>query len=237
MNKISRRKLAVADVDSDIDILGADDEVKEIETAEESPGNMGDYAEQVRALIMRMADLSHYNAINDIDFIVEAIGRKDYAGSPALDVLPSYEGLDRRRRERIREYIHILSCWVEGKDVADAISEFKSDEKLLRSMYLYLGDLDGEKEDLALALIKSLKEKSASPEDIISEISDEEFIGSLYKTILGREPGEDDTRSRLMQLKRGKTRQALIKEILESRESNRRTLTIIAESIGEPGVS
>lgn len=237
MNRMSRRKLAVADVDFDIDILEVNDEVNEMDIAEGRPGNTEENAQQVRALISRMADLNHYNAINDVDFIVEAIGTKDYAGSPALDVLPSHEGLDQRRRERIREYIHILSCWAEGKDLEDAVSEFKSDEKLLRRMYLYLGDLDEEKEDLALALVASLKEKSTSPEDVISEISDEEFISYLYRTILDREPDEDDARSRLMQLKRGRTRQELISDILESRESSRRMLTMIAESIGKPSDS
>ena len=231
MSRMYRRKDAATDVD--VGIAVSDNGVEQMETSEERPGNAEENVQQIRALISRMADLYHYNAINDIDFIIDAIGKKNYMGSPALDVLPSHDGLGRKRRERVREYIHSLTCWAEGKDVEDAVAEFKSDEKLLRNIYIYLGDPDEEKKNLALTLINILKERSTSPEDAISEISDEEFISYVYKTILGREPDEDDARLRLMQLKRGRTRQELLKDILESRESNRRMLTMIAESINE----
>ncbi|MFC1714068.1 DUF4214 domain-containing protein [Candidatus Poribacteria bacterium] len=226
MSIVNRRRAAVADVDYDVEILESNDEV-----VEENPRNTEENDQQIKALISRMADLEHYNAINDIDFIVEAIGQKYYAGSPALDVLPSHDGIGQERRERIREYIHILNCWAEGKDVEDAAAEFKSDEKLLRNIYIHLGEPDEGKRNLILALSDNLKEKSASPEDAISQISDEEFIRYLYKTILDREPDEDDARLRLTQLKRGRTRQELINDILESRESGRRMLEKIAESI------
>ncbi len=196
---------------------------------------MGDSAQQIGILISRMADLQHYSAFSDIDFIVDAIGRKDYEGSPALDVLPSHEGIDQARREKVKEYTHILTCWTEGKDVEDAVAEFKSDEKLLRQMYVRLGELDEDKKRLAMSLINVLEKQATSPEDAISDISDEDFISYVYKTILDREPDADDLRLRLTQLKRGGTRQELIKDILESRENSRRMLSMIANSIGESG--
>ena len=233
MNRMYRRKTAVADVE----IAGASDEMDVIEEENEEGmvddlgDDIGEKSQQIKVLISRMAALEHYNALDDIDFVVEAIGKRDYDGSPALDVLPSHDGVGQRRREKVKEYIHCLTCWVEGMDVDDAVAEFKSDEKLLRTIYIHLGEPDEEKTSLALLLIKSLKEKSASPEDSISDISDEEFVGYVYKTILGRNPGDDDLRLRLTQLKRGRTRQEMIKDILESKESSRRMLNMIAESI------
>lgn len=228
MNKMYRRKVAVADVE----IADANEEIQEADVDEEKDQNeMGEKTQQIKILISRMADLDHYNAIQDIEFITEAIGKKDYAGSPALDVLPSNDGIERERREKVKEYIHCLICWAESMDVEDAIAEFKADEKLLRNIYIHLGELDDEKRILAFELIKSLREKSSSPEDAISDVSDEDFVGYVYETILGREPGSDDLKMRLMQLKRGRTRQEIIRDVLESKESSRRMLAMIAETI------
>jgi len=90
---------------------------------EEELGEVEEKVQQVRALISRMADLSHYRAFNDIDFIIEAIGKKGYPSSPALDVLPSYDDIDHERREKVKEYIYCLTSWAEGKDVEDAVAE------------------------------------------------------------------------------------------------------------------
>jgi hypothetical protein len=178
-----------------------------------------------------MADLSHYRAFNDIDFIIEAIGKKDYPSSPALDVLPSYDDIDHERREKVKEYIYCLTSWAEAKDVEDAVAEFKASENLLRNVYIHLDELDEEKKWLTLCLTKTLKEKASSPEDVVSEISDEEFIAYVYNTILGRGPDDDDLQLRLAELERGKTREELIRSVLESKESRKRMLTEIAESI------
>jgi len=102
---------------------------------------------------------------------------------------------------------------------------------LLRNVYIHLDELDEEKKWLALCLTKTLKEKASSPEDVVSEISDEEFIAYVYNTILGRNPDDDDLQLRLAELERGKTREELIRSILESKESRKRMLTEIAESI------
>ena len=90
---------------------------------------------------------------------------------------------------------------------------------------------DEEKKQLALFLAENLGGKVSSPEDAILEVSDEEFINYVYNAILGRGPDDDDFNLRLMELKRGKTRQELITEILESRESSRRMVSEIAKSI------
>jgi hypothetical protein len=227
MNKIYRwRNIPVANAESDA-------EIQEINAMEEELGEVEQKAEQVRALISRIADLSHYRAFDDIDFIIEAVGEKDYPGSPALDVLPSHDDIDHERREKVKEYIYCLTSWAEGKDVEDAVAEFKANEKVLRNTYVHLGELDEEKKWLVLCLTKTLKEKASSPEDVVSEVTDEEFIAYLYKTILGRGPDDDDLNLRLAELGRGKTRQELIKSVLESKESRKRMLTEIAETIKE----
>jgi hypothetical protein len=228
MNKMYRRK------NGTVEAVETDAEVQQMDVAvEEEVTGFGEKVQQVKALIPRMADLSHYLAFNDIEFIIEAIGNRDYPGSPALDVLPSYEVINSDRKEKVREYIHCLLCWAEAKDVEDAVAEFKSNEKLLRNTYIQLGELDEDKKSLALMLAKILKDQISSPEDAISEISDEDFIKYVYKTILGREPGEDDLSLRLTQLKRGKPRHEMIKDILESKESSRIMLAKIAESINQ----
>jgi hypothetical protein len=205
-------------------------EVTEMNSVEEST-EIGEKAQQIKALISRICDLSHYRALDDIDFLIEAIGDKDYPGSPALDVLPSHAGVDTGRREKVKEYIYCLNSWTEGKDVEDAVGEFRVNENLLRTVYIHLGDLDDDKRVLSLCLSDSLDELVSSPEDIVSEISDEEFIYHTYRTILGREPDDDDLVLRLAELERGKTRPEVIREVLECKESNRRMVAEIAESI------
>lgn len=240
MNKIYRRKNTLTeDAELDMEIQqteqeGALEEESDVASDIDSGevlGDIGEKVQQIEALIARSSDLLHYRAFDDIDFIVEAIGRKNYSGSPALDVLPSHDGIDRERREKTKDYIQCLNSWAEGKDVEDAVAEFKASEKLLRSTYAQLGVLDEEKKQLALFLAGNLGEKVASPEDAILEVSDEEFIDYVYNAILGRGPGDDDLKLRLMELRRGKTRQELIAEILESRESSRRMVSEIAKSI------
>ncbi len=240
MNKIYRRKNTITeDAELDMEIQQTEqedaleeefDEVSDVGLSEVS-GEMGEKVQQIEALVARNSDLLHYRAFDDIDFIIEAIGKKDYSGSPALDVLPSHDGIDRERREKTKDYIQCLSSWAEGKEVEDAVAEFKASEKLLRSTYAQLGVLDEDKKQLALFLAENLGEKVASPEDAILEVSDEEFINYVYNAILGRGPDDDDFNLRLMELRRGKTRQELITEILESRESSRRMVSEIAKSI------
>jgi hypothetical protein len=227
MNKIYRWR------DIPAEKAESDTEIQQIDAMEEELGEMGERVQQIRALISRIADLSHYRALDDIDFMIEAIGAKDYSGSPALDILPSHEDTDRERRESVREYIYCLTAWAEEKDVEDAVAEFKANEKLLRNTYIHLGEPDEEKKWLALCLARTLKEKVASPEDVISEIPDEEFVVSVYKTILDREPNGDDLNLKLLDLKRGKTRQELIQDVLGSRESRKRMLTEVAKSINQ----
>jgi hypothetical protein len=225
MNKIYRwRNIPTENAESD-------EEIQEINAMEEELGEVEEKVQQVRALISRMADLSHYRAFNDIDLIVEAVGKKDYSGSPALDVLPSYDDIDHERREKVKEYIYCLTSWAEGKEVEDAVAEFKASENLLRNIYIHLGELDEEKKWLASCLTKTLKEKVSSPEDVVSEIADEEFIAYVYNTILSREPDDDDLQLRLAELERGKTREELIRSVLESKESRKRMLSEIADSI------
>ena len=199
--------------------------------AQEELDDLGEKVQQIKALVLRMAELSHYRAFADIDFIIKAVGEKDYDGSPALDVLPSHEDIDRDLREKVKEYIYCLTSWVEEKDLEDAVAEFKADERFLRNTYMQLGELDEEKKSLATFLAENLQEKVASPEDIVSEISNEDFIVYAYKTILGRAPDDDDFKLKMIELNRGKTRQELIKDILKSRESHKRMMTEIADSI------
>jgi len=210
---------------------GTDRDVQQINTMQEELGDIEEKTQQVKTLMSRMADLSHYRAFNDIDFIIEAIGKKGYTGSPALDVLPSYEDIDHERRDKVKEYIYCLTSWAEGKELEDAVSEFKASENLLRNIYIHLGELDEERKWLALCLTKTLKERVSSPEDVVSEVSNEEFIVYVYNTILGREPDDDDLQLRLAELGRGKTREDLIKSILESKESRKRMLAEVAKSI------
>jgi hypothetical protein len=208
----------------------SDEEIQQTNAVEEELGEVEEKAQQVGALISRIADLSHYRAFNDIDFIIEAIGDKDYSGSPALDVLPSYDDIDHERREKVEEYIYCLTCWIEGRDVEDAVAESKANGKLLQDIYTYLGEPHEEKKWLALCLTKTLKGKVSSPEDVVSEIPDEEFIVCLYNTILGREPDDDDLQLKLMELRSGKTRQGLIEDVLQSKESRKRVLAEVAKS-------
>ena len=217
--------------DIPVERIESDKEIQQIDAIEEELGEIRRQIQQIRILISRLADLSHYLIFEDIDFVIKAIGGKDYPGSPALDVLPSYEDIGRERRESVKEYVYCLTAWAEGKDVEDAVAEFRADEKLLRNIYTNLGKLDEERKWLALCLAKTLKEKAASPEDIVSEISDEEFVIYVYKTVLGREPDEDDLNLKLTELRRGRARQQLIQDILESKESQKRMLAEIAESI------
>ena len=229
MNRIYRwRNIPAEGAEPDAE---SDGKSQEVNAMEEELGKVGEKVQQIRILISRMADLFHYRAFDDIEFIIGAIGTKDYEGSPALDVLPSNEGIDRELREKVREYIYCLNAWAEGKDVEDAVAEFKANEKRLRSTYIHLGELDEEKKWLAMHLAETLEQEVASPEDILSEISDEDFINYVYNTVLGRKPDEDDFNLRLMELKRGKTREELIKGVLESRESHKRMLSEIAQSI------
>ena len=199
--------------------------------AREDVAELGEKAQLIRILIGRIPGLDHYRIFEDIEFLLEAIGKKDYEGSPALDVLPSSDDIERERRERVKEYIYCLKCWAEEKELDDAISEFKVSENLLRNVYLHLGDADLEKKHLALSLMNDLEEKAISPEDVLSEISDEDFIKHVYATILNREPDSDDMTLRLLELKHGRTRQELIKSVLESKESSRKAITEIAVSI------
>ncbi len=229
MNKIYRWKNATDEkAEPDIEIQETDD-MEDI--VEEDLVEVGEEIQKLNALISRIADLAHYRAIDDIDFIIEAIGEKDYPGSPALDVLPSHDGIDSERREQVKEYIYCLSSWADGKSVEDAVSEFKASEKLLRNTYVHLGELDEERKMLAQTLVQHLDEAVSSPEDAIHEVSDEEFIIYVYKSILGREPDEDDLSLKLMDLRHGKTRQELIKDVLESKESARLMMVEIAQSI------
>lgn len=226
MNRLYRRKNAL------LENAGTDMEIQQMNELEEDDlSESGEKVQQIRALIDRIADLSHYRAFNDIDFIVEATGAKDYPGSPALDVLPSQDEIDRDRRERLKDYICCLTTWADGANLEDAVDDFKASEKMLRNTYIHLGAADEEKKWLIQCLIDALKGMASSPEDVIYEITDEEFVLYLYKTILGREPDEDDRKLRLAELKRGKPRQELVKEVLESRESTRRMLTEIAASV------
>jgi hypothetical protein len=239
MNKIYRWKTAPEETAESDDIeIQEIQETDDMENAvDEDLAEVGEEVQQINALISRIAELSHYRAIDDVDFIIEAIGGKDYPGSPALDVLPSNDDIDSERREQVKEYIYCLNSWAEGKSVEDAVSEFKASEKLLRSIYIHLGELDEEKKLLVQTLAGNLNGKVSSPEDVILEISDEDFIIYVYGNILGRKPDEDDLSLKLMELRRGKTRQELIKDVLESKESARRMLTEIAQSIQSSGGS
>jgi len=241
MNKIYRWKNAPAEKveEPDIEIQNTQEteEIQETDDmeniVEEDMAEVGEKMQLISVLVSRLSDLSHYRAIDDIDFIIEAIGEKDYPGSPALDVLPSHDGIDSERREKVKEYIYCLKSWAEEKSVEDAVSEFKASEKLLRNTYSHLGELDEEKKALAQGLANDLDGKVSSPEDAILEIPDEEFIAQVYRNILGRDPDEDDFSLKLMELRRGKTRQELIKDVLESKESTRRMMAEIAEAIIE----
>jgi hypothetical protein len=232
MNRIYRKKND-ADQEGELEMGVTAVNTMELEAnaKEQDSGRLGEKVQQIRVLISRAAALSHYRAIDDIGFIIEAIGAKDYEGSPALDVLPSNEEIDSERREKVKEYIYCLNSWAEKKDIEDAVAEFKASEKLVRNTYIHLGELDEEKKQLALELAEALNGKVSSPEDVISEISDEEFVIHVYKNILDRRPDDDDLRIKLMELRRGKTRQELVKDVLESKESSRRMLAEIAQAI------
>jgi len=225
MNRIYRRK---ADSTGTMEM---DEQPQETEETEEEVDGIGEKVQHIGILLSRIADITHYRAFDDIDFMIGAIGAKEYAGSPNLDVLPSHEDIDRERRQSLKDYIYCLNCWLDGKDVEDAVGEYKANDKLVRNIYVRLGNFDEEKKWLAMNLVKMLEENVASPEDDILEISDEDFITYVYKTVLGRDPDPDDLRLRVMELKRGKERPDMIKDILESKESSRRMLAEIADSI------
>lgn len=226
MNKLYRKKNTTFGVEE-----AEMNEISDINDIVEDLEEFGEKNQYIEVLVDRIADPNHYRFFGDIDFIIEAIGAMNYPGNPAIDVLPSQDDIDQERRDIIKDYIFGLSSWLKGIELEDALGEFKANEKILRNVYIHLGDLDEDKKHLIQYLIDALSDKVSSPDDVISQITEEEFIFYVYKIILDREPDKDELKLKMMGLKRGQSRQKLIKEVMDSKENSKRMLNEIATSI------
>lgn len=188
-------------------------------------------ADHVRALISRIDPLSHYKIFDNIDFILEAIGKLDYPRSPAVDVLWRHGQIDPERRAFAKCYVRALEAWLEDKELAAATGTDAGCAEVTTAVYRALGDRTAAKRWLAMSLRKTLKEHAYEPWDTIQEHSDAEFVRAVYTSILGRPPSPDDLAFRLRELASGKSRVAFLEEILAAPEHQAGHLACIAEQL------
>lgn len=198
-----------------------DAEIRRIEVMEDERGPFPAEAEQIRALISRFESLSHYKAIENLTFIMRAIGSSDYPGMPAVDVLWRHERIDDERRATFRRYYHALQSWLAGETIEQAKEKQAAPTDALGELdevYASLGDPDDAKTWLAASLAKTLGEQVLTPEDVIAEHDDEAYVLALYEAILHRHPSPDDLKFRLAELRNGMTRDEMFGGVLAAAE-------------------
>jgi hypothetical protein len=205
-----------------------DAEIRAIDEVEDALMNVEPIARRIRALISRVDPLSHYKALENVDFLLAAIGDMDYPGSPAVDVLWRQGALDEERRAEVRAYIDALTAWLQGRTEASAAADAGDWAHIVEHVYVSLGEPDETKRWLVLSLRKTLKEHAYTPWDFIREFDDAMFVRAVYRAVLGRFPSEDDLRFRLEELTQGKSREAFLQEILDAPEHRRRHLVEVA---------
>lgn len=210
-----------------------DDEIKAIDAFEQRLGQLPPKVERIRALVSRIDPLDHYRAFENVEFVVSAIGKLDYPRYPAIDVLSRRGQIDEERRDQARRYIHCLASWLEGKDMDSAKADRPDCSELLGRTYAALGQADDYKRWLVMSLAKTLKEHTYLPWDFIAEHSDEEFVRAVYTTLLSREPSPDDLKFRLEELKAGKSRDTLFRQVLGSAECQAEQLQKVRAALGK----
>jgi hypothetical protein len=195
-----------------------DAEMKEIDAFEDELDSMMPIVERIRALISRIDPLSHYKAFENIDFILDAVGKLDYPRSPAVDVLWRFGQIDDQRRDEIKRYITAVNTWLTVVSLDDAVAKQPDNSQILSKVYRFLGEIDENKRWLVMCLSKTLKEHAYTPWDFINESDDATFVTAVYESILHRHPSPDDLKFRLEELRNGKEREELFEEVFVAGE-------------------
>ena len=183
-----------------------DPEIDAAEALETALGNVSDEASRIRALISRIDSLTHYKALDNLSFILRAIGDMTYPGAPAVDVLWREYEIERERRERFIRYAKAAQAWADGAKDETQTAESKE-------TYDALGEPAPEKTWLAVCLAKTLREMAYEPDDYIAEHSDEAYAEAAYRGTLRREPSDEERREAAL-----KERDALLEQLLNSEE-------------------
>ena len=207
-----------------------DADIARINAIEDELGPFPDEVEHVRALISRFDSLSHYRALDNLTFIVRAIGASDYPGMPAVDVLWRHERIDDERRGQFRAFYQALRAWLAGKPLEQAGADAST--TAAAEAYAALGERDGAKVWLAESLARTLAEYVLLPEDIIAEHGDEAYITALYEAVLHRHPSSDDLQFRVAELRNGRTRDEMFDDILNAAEHTQHVRAHVAGILG-----
>jgi hypothetical protein len=212
-----------------------DAEIQAIDAFEESMGDLLPFVERIRALISRIDPLSHYKAFENIEFLLDAIGKLDYPRSPAVDVLWRFGQIDEDRRKEVKQYINALDNWLQDMGIEQAKQQQSDNTSVVDKVYDLLGESDDNKRWLAMCLKKTLKEHVYTPWDFINEIDDITFVRAVYKAILHRPPSPDDLQFRVEELRNGKDRQSFFLEIFDANEHHNSHLSKLADIIKKSG--
>ncbi len=202
---------------------------------EEELGPLPDEVEHVRALVSRFDSLSHYRAVDNLTFIMRAIGSSSYPGMPAVDVLWRHEHIDDERRATFRRYYRALQSWLAGESLEQAKQDHPDGCEEPDEVYAALGDMDDAKQWLAASLAKALAEYVLRPEDIIAEHEDEAYVRALYEAVLHRQPSPDDLGFRVAELRNGMTRDDMFGGVLNAVEHTDHVRAHIAEVLKRSG--
>ena len=97
-----------------------DADIARINAIEAEVGPFPAEVEHVRALISRFDSLAHYKALDNLAFILRAIGASDYPDMPAVDVLWHHERIDDERRTQFKAYYHAVRAWLDGQSLEEA---------------------------------------------------------------------------------------------------------------------
>ena len=205
-----------------------DAEMQRIDAMEQALGEVPPEVMRVRALISRFDSLVHYRTFDNVALLLDAIGRKTYPGSPAVDVLSRAWEIDEERRERVKGYARALAAWAEGRPRSAAAAAGSAVAAQCDDVYEALGEPDDEKRWLAASLGKTLKVHACTPQEQIDDAGAKEFVCAVYQAALGRTPSPDDLDFRVAELAAGKTREGLMDEVFGSDESRRRRLHEVA---------
>jgi len=207
-----------------------DDEMKRIDSML-SVENAKKSTHHIRALISRFDAVVHYRAAENLSLLVNAIGNGTYRDYPAVDVLARSWQIDEERRLWFMSWSRALTAWSRSEP-----NEF---QLTMDSRVVVLDDLLGarstDKEWLAASLGKTLKCFVETPQERISDLSDETFVRAVYQAALGRDPSADDLSFRVQELAMGKDRQVFVDEVFASKESNARRLYRILNRASEIG--
>lgn len=180
-----------------------------------------DAVRHIRSLVARFDSLTHYQAFDNLNLLVRAIGEGTYPGRPAVDVLTRAWEVDDRRRDRAKTYIQTLQAWSEGQPLDEA-QQGAGDAALCAELYDALGPLAEHKAWLAASLAHTLRAFAYEAQDWLAAATAADFVCGVYRAALGRDPSGDDLQNRLAELAGGKTREHFIREIFDSAESRQR---------------